>query len=128
MPPGFARSSMPKFGTRVRIRPSRASFDGWCGTCGGASPTRFAVHPMVSGSVPGHEVGRSAIDGVWLNATGGEPREGTPRGDLIHAVIDVVLHGARRVGLVVDRLDELVSERGGTGQRRVGVGSRIFSR
>jgi hypothetical protein len=48
--------------------------------CDGPSPAGFAVHPMVSGSALGHDVGRSAIDGVWLNATGGVNRVKVPEG------------------------------------------------
>jgi hypothetical protein len=45
-----------------------------------------------------------------------ELRKGVPRADLVHAVVDKVLLGDPRIGLVIDRLDEGLAERGSAGE------------
>src|SRR6516162_8986611 len=48
-----------------------------------------------------------------------EPREGAPRAELVHAMLDEAPHADRRVGLIIDRLDQRLTESGSTTERGV---------
>jgi hypothetical protein len=74
---------------------------------------------MVSGSVPGQAGAQRQRRGVAECHRSSEAREGAPRAVLVHAVLDEVLLGDRRIGFVVDRPNQLIAERGSTRQRGI---------